>query len=88
MGCGRTHGVKMKNSYKVVYNNQVVGTRKSERVYTHAVVALYNQGANPKTVSFASSKDKAQKVANSYNSDSLKHSISPTNHIVVEVQTA
>jgi hypothetical protein len=75
----------MKNSYKVVYNDQVVGTRKSERVYTHAVVGLYNQGAEPKTVSFASSKDKAQKVARSYNSFSLKNYKNPDQYIVLEV---
>jgi predicted DNA-binding ArsR family transcriptional regulator len=62
MGSDRTAGGIMKKKYQVLYNNEVIGTRKSERDYTHAVVIIYIDGTK-KVESYSNGLERALKVA-------------------------
>jgi hypothetical protein len=70
--------------YQVLYNNEVIGTRKSERDYTHAVVIIYIDGTK-KVESYSNGLDKALKVARTtknYVSDPNRFSITPTVEVI------
>lgn len=51
----------MKKKYEVYYYNELVGTRTSERDYTHAVVYHVPETGYTKVLAFSGSLEKANK---------------------------